>query len=251
MRKIYLGAVIALLTLCTSCQFSENIYINEDGTGRVSFNMDGAELMEKLGEQMAKSDEKRVDSTISFKDLFKDQQDSISKLSQAEQDKLKKLEAFKMHMVVDAEKKEMNMDMYSDFKSVSELQDMFATMNTAGDIDKSNNPNSKAAANPMASLGSEGSSTTNYSYNGNIFKREVVVLDEEKLAAVKDSLGQAEMMFASSEYTLNYHFPRKIKSVSLDNAKISEDGKSFSVSVNFLQYIQDPESLNLEVELEK
>lgn len=251
MKKIYLGAVIAFLTLFTSCQFSENIYINEDGTGKVSFNMDGSELMDMMGEEMAKGNEKRIDSTISFKDLFKDQKDSIAKLPQAQQDKLKKLEAFQMHMVMDAEKKKMGMDMFADFKNVNELQDMFSAMNTAGDIDKNKNPNSQAGSNPMSALGAEGVSSTNYSYNGNMFKREVVVLDKEKLASVKDSLGQAKMMFASSDYTLNYHFPKKIKSVSLENAKISEDGKSFSVTVNFMQYIENPESLNVEVELEK
>ncbi|WP_298426471.1 hypothetical protein [uncultured Kordia sp.] len=252
MKKIYLGAVIAFLTLFTSCQFSENIYINDDGTGKVSFNMDGAELMDIMGEEMMKSnDGKRIDSIISFKDLFKDQQDSISKLSQAEQDKLKNLEAFQMHMVMDAEKKKMGMDMFANFNSVSELQDMFSAMNAAGKVDKNKNPNSQAAANPMSALGSEGVTETNYSFKGNVFKREVVVLDKAKLAAVKDSLGQAKMMFASSGYTLNYHFPKKIKSVSLEGATINEDGKSFTLEVNFLQYITNPEMLNVEVELEK
>lgn len=251
MKKFYLGAVIAFLTLFTSCQFSENIYINEDGTGKVSFNMDGSELMDMMGEEMAKGNEKNIDSTISFKDLFRDQKDSIAKLPQAEQDKLKQLEAFQMHMVMNAEKKKMGMDMFADFKNVSELQDMFSAMNAAGNIDKNKNPNSQAGSNPMSALGSEGVSSTNYSYKGNMFKREVVVLDKEKLASVKDSLGQAKMLFASSNYTLNYHFPKKIKSVSLENAKINEDGKSFSVTVNFMQYIENPESLNVEVELEK
>ncbi|WP_430411870.1 hypothetical protein [Kordia sp.] len=251
MKKIYLGFVIALLAICTSCQFSENIYINEDGTGKVSFNMDGSELMEMMGEEMAKSnDSKTIDSTISFKELLKGQEDSISKLPKADQEKLRQLEDFKMHMVMDAEKKKMNMDMFADFKTVNELQDMFSAMNKAGKMDKRNNQDTQANSNPMAALGSDGVSEVKYSYNGNMFKRKTVIIDKAKLLSLKDSLGQAKMMFAASDYTLNYHFPRKIKSVSLENAKINEDGKSFTVAVNFMEYITNPELLNVEVELE-
>ena len=87
-----------MLTFFTSCQFSENIYIDEDGTGKMSFTMDGSELMEMMGDEMSKGKEESIDSIISFKELFKEKADSISKLPQAEQDKIKQLENFKMHM---------------------------------------------------------------------------------------------------------------------------------------------------------
>ena len=86
MRKIYLGVVFALLAFCTSCQFSENIYINEDGTGKITFNMDGSELMDMMGEQMAKENGERIDSIISFKELMKTAKDSVAKLSAEEQE---------------------------------------------------------------------------------------------------------------------------------------------------------------------
>jgi len=100
-------------------------------------------------------------------------------------------------------------------------------------------------------MGSSGATKVDYSLKNNVFKRTVTILDKEKVAAMKDSLGQAQMMFASSGFKLNYHFPRKIKSVSLENATISEDGKSFTAEVNFMQYLTNPELLNVEVELEK
>ena len=236
-----------MLTFFTSCQFSENIYIDEDGTGKMSFTMDGSELMEMMGDEMSKGKEESIDSIISFKELFKEKADSISKLPQAEQDKIKQLENFKMHMVMDTEEKKMSFDMFTNFKNVGELQDMFAAMNTAGSLDK----NGATKSNPLASMGSSGATKVDYSLKNNVFKRTVTILDKEKVAAMKDSLGQAQMMFASSGFKLNYHFPRKIKSVSLENATISEDGKSFTAEVNFMQYLTNPELLNVEVELEK
>jgi hypothetical protein len=252
MKKNYLGLLVAFIALFTSCQFSENIYINEDGTGKISFNMDGTELMDMMGDEMAKGKNNEViDSIISFKELFKGQQDSISKLPKDQQEKLKKLESFQMRMLMNAKEKQMNMEIFSDFASVNELQDMFGAMNKASSMDKNANSKSKLGSNPMAALGNEGVSETKYSFENNTFKRTVIVLDKERLASMKDSLGQAKMMFAASGYKLNYHFPRKIKSVSMDGATISEDGKSFTVEVNFMQYITNPEALNLEVELEK
>ena len=236
-----------MLTFFTSCQFSENIYIDEDGTGKMSFTMDGSELMEMMGDEMSKGKEESIDSIISFKELFKEKADSISKLPQAEQDKIKQLENFKMHMVMDTKEKKMSFDMFTNFKNVGELQDMFAAMNTAGSLDK----NGATKSNPLASMGSSGATKVDYSLKNNVFKRTVTILDKEKVAAMKDSLGQAQMMFASSGFKLNYHFPRKIKSVSLENATISEDGKSFTAEVNFMQYLTNPELLNVEVELEK
>lgn len=252
MKKIYLVLCVAFATIFTSCHFSENIYINEDGTGRVSFNMDASQLMDMMGDEIAKDDDKKdVDSIVSFKELFDADRDSISKLSKDEQAKLKKLEAFKMHMVMNAADKKMNFDLFADFKNVNELQDMFATMNTVGSMDKKNNPQSGASANPMASVGSEGVSKTNYTYKNNVFKRSVVILDKVKMDSINDNMGQAKMMFSASNYTLNYHFPRKIKSVSHENATISEDGKSVTAEISFMEYLKDPTILNMEVELEK
>lgn len=250
MKKIYLGLIVAFVALFTSCQFTENIYINEDGTGKVSFKMDGSELMDMMGDEMANGDDKEeaIDSIMSFKDMFDAERDSISQLSKAEQAKLKKLEPFKMHMVMNVAEKKMNFDIFADFKNVNELQDMFAAMNTAGSMDKSSD--SKAEANPMSALGSDDVTTTSYSFKNNVFKRSVDIIDQTKIDSIQQNLGQAKMMFAASNYTLKYHFPRKIKSVSLENATISEDGKSFTAEINFMEYLANPKSLDVKVELE-
>ncbi|WP_420574844.1 hypothetical protein [Kordia sp.] len=248
MRKIYLGLLVAFVTLFTSCQFTENIYINEDGSGKVSFNMDGAELMDMMGDEMSKGEEVAIDSVMSFKEMFAAERDSISKLSAEQQAELKSLEPFSMHMVMNSGEKKMNMDIFADFESVDELQDMFKAMNAAGKMDKSRK---SQAGNPLSSLGSDGTTTTNYSFKNNVFKRTVAIVDQAKMDSLQQNLGQAKMMFAASNYTLKYHFPRKIKSVSLENAVISEDGKSFTAELNFMEYIQNPKMLDVEVELEK
>ena len=83
-----------------------------------------------------------------------------------------------------------------------------------------------------------------------MFKRTVKVLDKEIQKQIIDSLGQGVMMFANSKYKLNYHFPRKVKSVSNDKALFSADGKTVILEFELMEYIADPEIMNLEIVLE-
>lgn len=237
-----------LFTTLFGCQFSENIYINADGSGKMEFTFDGSLLMQMAGDQMGGTQEKAIDSTFSFKELFHTMRDSISKLPEEEQQKLKRLEPFSMHMVMNPETSEMRYDLFTDFNKVSELQDMFKAMKSFGDI--SGNAHASEANNPLAALGGDESTSLDYNYDGKIFKRTAKIIDREAYKQVTDSLEQMTMMFASSTYKLNYHFPKRIKSVSNDNAMFSDDRKSFTIEFGFMDYMTDPEALNLEVVLE-
>src|SRR5690606_32899681 len=104
-----------LITTVFSCQFSENIYINDDGSGKMEFTFDGSLLIQMAGEQMGETQEKTIDSTFSFKELFNSMRDSISKLPAEEQQKLKRLEPFNMHMVMNPETSEMRYDLFTNF----------------------------------------------------------------------------------------------------------------------------------------
>ncbi len=251
MNKFSLFVLSLILVFFTSCQFSENIYINEDGSGKMEFSFDGSELMQMAGDKMSEgSEEKEIDSTFSFKDIFEEKRDSISKLSKEEQSKLKALEDFSMHMLMSAENKKMKMELFTDFKDANELRDMFTALNSASNLQgkgtsKLNDPN-----NPFSSMATGGNTDLKYSYNNGVFKRTVKVKDAELQKQVTDSLGPAAMMFANSKYKLNYHFPRKIKSVSKEGALFSEDRKSVTVEYGLIEYMKDPEVMNLEVVLE-
>lgn len=243
-------ALFFLAISFVSCQFSENIYINEDGSGKMSLVFDGTQLMKMAGDKMAEDNEKAIDSTFSFKEFLAEKKDSISKLTEEEQAKLKSLEPFNMHMVMNPETSEMKFDMFTNFKSVNELQDMFKAMNNFSNLKgkggaKANDPN-----NPFSAFGDGGASNLKYEYDGKTFKRVAKITDKETYEKLSDSLGQMAAMMGSSKYKLNYHFPKPIKSVSNESAMFSADRKSFTVEFDFMDYIMDPEALNLEVVLE-
>ncbi|PNW29832.1 hypothetical protein [Formosa algae] len=246
MKKIYVLTVCLLLLILSSCEFSETIHINENGAGTMSFSFDGSQLMQMGGESMG-TDEKVLDSTVVFKDFLEAKKDSIATLPKDEQERLKALENFKMHMLMDPKTQKMVIDINTDFENVEELEDMFKVLNKANELKETNEAQQTS---PLAKMGATESSEVSYTYKDNVFKRIVTVVNPELLESTKDSLADAEMILAASTYTLNYHFPKKIKSVSLENAMFSADHKSFSAELSFKEYMTNPESLNVEVILE-
>ena len=238
--------VLSLAMVCfTSCQFSENIYINEDGSGTMEFAFDASELMVMAGDEMAKEGEQSIDSVMSFKELFDEKRDSISKLPKEKQEQLKALEPFKLHMVMNTEKQQMKFDLSTEFKNVNELQDMFETMSKLQELED----NGTANANPFSGMDQNNTKLV-YNMAGNTFTRTATIINKELHQKAVDSLQNMSMMFASSKYKLNYHFPRKIKSVSNENAMFSNDRKSFTLEFGFMEYATNPEALNITVILE-
>lgn len=254
MKHFFTLAVCICAMLLTSCQFSENIYINEDGSGKMEFTLDGSEMMQMISQMgdgtTAEGMDKAMDSTIVFKEFIKAKKDSIAKLSAEDQEKIKSLEDFTMHVKTNPETNEMLFDLTRDFKSADELQDMFKAMNNFSNLQGQDGSPTNSANSPFASLGENGSTDVNYAFDGTTFKRSAKIIDKELHQQTVDSLGQAEMMFGSSKYKINYHFPRAVKSFSKEGAMYSEDRKTVTFEVGFLEVLKDPELLNLEVVLE-
>ncbi|NAS31586.1 hypothetical protein GTQ40_11430 [Flavobacteriaceae bacterium R38] len=245
MRKLSFLITMISIAFLSSCNFTEELHIKENGSGRISIHFDGSELMKLAGDKINTGGEEVVDSIISFKELLEEKKDSIANLSLEEQERLKKLEKFTMHMVVNESTGDMKMDFYTDFDKVSELSDVFSAFQNAGTL------NAKGEAAPSSPL-SAGTDATEVSYSmeKGVFKRIGKITNQELLEKNVDSLGSMEMFLSSSTYTLKYHFPKKIKNVSVKGALFSDDRKTIIFKVPFMDYYKDPEALNIEVELE-
>lgn len=239
-----------LIATLTSCTFTENITINENGTGKFSVDMDGSALMEmagdQIGSQMGADAKKDIDSTFTFKQLFEEKKDSIAKLSPEAQKDLKKLENFVVSTKMSSEKKQFLMNFATDFKNVNELQDILQTISALQKLEGSAN------ASPLGSGFGNNNSKLSYTYDGKKFTRKAVI-DKQKLAEIKkdSTADMSKMMFASSNYIVKYNFPKKIKKVSNPNALFSDDRKSITIQYSFTDYMENPDKLNFDVEFEK
>lgn len=244
MFKFRFWSILIVLTLLSACNFTEEIYLKDNGSGKISISFDGSEMMDMAGEEMIKGEEKVIDSVISFKSFLEEKKDSIATLSIEEQAKLKKLEPFNLHMVMNPETKVMKFDMYSEFDHIAEVGDAFNAFQDASSF----GPGPKNQA-PPAGMGNQ-STKVDYSFKSNTFKRTARIIDSVLQQQSLDSLAGAEMFLSSSTYKLKYHFPRRVKSSSAEAATFSADGKTLFYEVSFLSYMKNPDTLNIEVELE-
>ncbi|GAA3519761.1 hypothetical protein GCM10022393_37450 [Aquimarina addita] len=253
MKKAYLYIqTFLVITLLIGCQFSEELNLNEDGTGKITFNFDGSELMQMGGDKITEGREEIIDTLVVFKEFLEENKDSILSLPIEQQEKLKKLENFEMHMVMNPETKEMKFDLYQDFQNVNELSDLLNNFKTAsGAVHPKKDASAAGMVSPLSDTADEEPTKVVYSFKNNKFSRITEILDEEKLKQNVDSMASMEMFLASSKYKLKYNFPRKIKKISSDKAMFSLDGKSFTLEVGFMQFMNNPKLLDVEVELEE
>lgn len=237
--------VIGILTLFIACNFTEEIHFNKDGSGKMNIGFDGSEMLQVIPESDSLSKDEVIDSTLVFRDFLREKKDSIAQLPLEEQEKLKKLEPFSMHMIVDTPKGIMNFELFSEFKNVSEVNDAFNTFQNASSMGPS------AADQSMPKNEVDETTEVEYSFKGDKFVRKTAIKDMELFKKSLDSLQSAEMFLGGSTYTFKYHFPKRIKSTNVEEATFSMDGKTMIYEVNFLEMMKDPESIYIEVELEK
>jgi hypothetical protein len=273
MKKIKLMAFLGFVISLTSCSITEKMIIKEDGTGKFSYEIDGSKMMSMMGSAMkdeGSSKKKKktnkdsvakkvIDSTFTFKELYADKQDSIAKLPLAEQEKIKKMEKFSMHMLMDEEKGIMNYTMFTDFASVKELQDVMSPVETMKNVSPAGK---QAGGMGMASDELQDNSSTSFFYDGKKFRKIVSlkekvkeeVLDNEE-ATEEDELATSmkeslDMFYTQSNFRVVYEFPKAVKKVSIDNALYSEDRKTITIEYPLKDYMENPASLNFEVEFQ-
>ncbi len=245
MKLVRVFSTVLIAVFFVACNFTEEIHFNQDGTGKMNIGFDGGEMLQMLPSSDSTQLEEVIDSTIVFKDLIRENKDSIAQLSPKQQAELKKLEPFSLHMMMDAEKGIMNFDMFTDFKDVSEVNDAFNAFQSASSVGPT------AGSKPMPKNSANEATEVSYSFKKDKFRREAVIKDKELFQQSIDSLETAEMFLSSSTYTFKYHFPKRVKSTNVEEATFSMDGKTMVYEVNFLDMLKDPESIMIEVELEK
>lgn len=259
--------VLFLLAISvTSCVVKESLVFNADKSGKLNYTFDLNKLAQMGGgKSKGKKGKEVVDSIFTFKDLYKDKQDSIAKLPFEEQHKIKQLEKFNLHLVMNEEKGVFLYEMYTDFQSPSELEELFSPINAASSL----NPEGSAAISAKDTPKNDG--VTQYTFDGKKFTKFVKVQSKDELnQEIKNRLKEEgatdeevedaselskqmtetfEKLYQESSYETTITFPKKIKKVNVKNAVISKDGKSVTIPYSMEDYMKST-NLNFEVELE-
>lgn len=244
LKKVSL--LVCLTLVLSSCQFTETLVLNEDGSGRMNIEMNMNELM-AFGGNEADSIVSKIDTIISMKQFLAEKKDSISQLPKEEQASLKRMENYNIHMIMDSETKEMLFNIYTDFTNIEEANDLMMGLDKTSSL--------MPGVNNASSVEGE-ESTDNvmgvaYSYKKGKFSRDAFIKDKVRHQQQVDSMKNTESFMSSMVYKLKYTFPRKIVKSSIEDATFSLDGKTIEVERSFVDYFKNPDILDLELEFEK
>ena len=237
------SCLFILLSL-VSCQVIETIEINEDGSGKIEVvKLRDEQSYMQLAKENYSKEEKFEDTTYIFKGFITKYVETFSKLTPVEKTVFQKFEKVKVHIKKSSYEKEFRTTITQNFNKIEEVPDVYKTEEYADDLEHN-----------YALSAEKHYYQVSYTFDGSLFKRIVKITDSAELKKHQDRISEMKTQLSNFKinqpFTLNYHFPRKIKSVSNTNAKISADKKSLELQFLILDCLQNPESTHLEVVLE-
>jgi hypothetical protein len=277
MKQIKLLIAFLFILSLSSCTITEKMIVNENGSGKFAYEIDASKMISMVG-SIVKEDQKKtkkkkkrkneidreskdIDSTFTFKEMFASKKDSIATLPLEEQEKIKKMENFSVHIVMNEEKGILNYTMFTDFNSIQELQDVMSPINSM----KSLNPSGSSAMGSSSGIPDDDSSTK-FFYDGKKFSKIVSKIEKKKEETPKEEASKdydsseeevaknmkqsLNMFYDQSNFKVVYQFPKAVKKVSISNALYSEDRKTITIEYPLKEYMESPQKLNFEIEFE-
>ena len=238
MKNIFLIIGIVLISL-TSCQITEKIYLEEDGSGKYNMEIDMSGMMKSLGDMGGKEEIDSTyvakDSIINFSDMLIEHKDSIAKLPKEKQEQLQKMKDVQMIIHEDKSKNELSLSIIGVFKNTEELNNLQNILN-ATQSDEKQIPSKY---------------DIKYAFKKDEFSRKSSKkeLTEEQLTKFDESMKGFEMFLSGTTYKLEYHFPKVIKNTTLKDAKFSEDKKTLYIEKSINDWMNNPSVFDFEVKL--
>ena len=227
-----------------SCQVTETIHLHTDGSGSILLEMlrDEQSYQFIAGENYSKEEEYQ-DTTYVFQDYAQKYGETFAKLTPFEKSVYEKHFPVEVKIKKSSYEKEFRTQLSQQFKTISDVADLFKTENYADNIQ-----------NNYALSAEEHYYSVAFSFDGTRFHRIVKITDpvelkkqQDELATVKERISKFPL---KQSFELKYYFPKPIQSVSNTKAVISADKKSLVVTFSLVEVVTNPESTNLEVILQ-
>lgn len=236
---------ICILFIAVSCQVTERIDLNADGSGNIEvMDLRDENSYMQLVQGNYSKEEIYKDTTYVVADYLKKYKETFDRTAPADQQVYLKYSNVKVHKKKSSMEKEFRTTVSQNFKNASEIADLYKTEDYADNI-----------KNNYALSAEEHYYKVGYTYKANHFNRIVAITDSVHFKKRFDKIELLKARYKGlslvQTYELQYSFPNKIKSVSNPNAKISADKKSLSLQFLLTDCMQNPLSTNLEVILEE
>jgi len=241
MKRIFF---LLLILLTGSCQVTETLRLNPDGSGTIEVTelRDEHSYMQLAKEEYSKEDIFK-DTTYVFTDYFKKYAETFARTPKEDQEVYLKYSNVKVNIKKSSYEKEFRTTVSQSFNKETDIADLYKAEDYADNIKKN-----------YALTAEEHYYKVNYTFENNHFNRTVKITDSIQLKKEFDQIEKIKTHYKGyklvQSYVLDYHFSRKIQSVSNPLAKISGDRKSLTLQFLLTDCKQNPEITNLEVVLE-
>jgi hypothetical protein len=241
MKKILFAFSIIIFH---SCQVTETIHLNSDGSGSILVEeMRDEQSYQLLAGENYSKEEKYEDTTYVFQDYAKKYEENFSRLTPFEKSVYQKHFPVKVKIKKSSYEKEFRTQLSQQFKSIVEVADLYKTEDYADNIQ-----------NNYALSAEKHYYSVVFLFDGNCFKRIVAITNPEELKKQQEELAKIKERIATfplkQSFELRYYFPKPIQSVSNTKAVISVDKKSLVLTFSLIEVVVNPELTNLEVFLE-
>ncbi len=232
------------IIFATSCQFSETIRIEADGSGTIQTNsLRDEQSYLKLVLGNYNNEEIFQDTTYVVKDFINKHAETFNRISDADKAVFRKYTNVQVHIKNSSYEKEFRTTITQKFATPNDIADLYKTTEYVSDI-----------RNNYALSAEEHYYKVNYFFDGKVFNRKVVITDDAELKkqvaridTLKTRYGKLDLL---QSYRLEYHFPKRIKSFSNPNAIVELDQKTLVLDFFISDCLQNPKSTDLEVILE-
>jgi len=235
------------LLFISSCEITERVYIEENGDVSYATHVDLSQLM-KMMPQEQKSEDLPIDTIYTVDELAKTDSELKQSMGKGLEDEEERelMKDFSFHVKLDETTGFMNM-----FLEKKSLKEFNGFMNTFAkkltQINQKRQEENKSLPDSLQKPDIEIPifSMPKLSYNGKTFERkgEFRELPKESTSQTMDAQGLDDLI----QFNLEYHFPKRVKSVSDENAKLSADGKTVYLSKPMKLVMKDPNAYDFEV----
>ncbi len=247
MKKLIL--LFAVMVFIVSCQITERFYLQESGAVKYETELNFSEMMGFVYDEASKDSLRQIgefpiDTLINFADLENFDQLNTDTISDAEREFMKSMDKTKVRIIMNDTEGKMVIGVEEN--DVESFNAYLKKLNQS--LAKLEKDDPKAAAE----IGQSGMlKSLEIKFDGNSFQR----ISDNQMGGLFDEMNDStaeatKQMMNMFQYKMEYHFPKRVKHSTLENATFSLDGKTMTVDVPMSELIDNPEKYNFTVELE-
>ena len=270
MNRIWTLVFVVIVLSFSSCTVTESIVFNEDNSGEFLVSYDMGQVMSQMGDMFnegGSDDEdaekektgKVMDTMMVFSEIMETYKDSVAALPEEKRLAMEAVKDMYMKMHMDEDNGVFDFGIGMDFKSIDDLKNIQEKMRKVQSLNAQNDQVGAMKDNsPMGKFMGNDNNNVEYQYTDKGFARVTSLVlpegaDMSELEQMFDENDESNKQFMAyfeeAYYNVKLTFPKRVKSTSIEGAEISEDGKTVTYKSNWIDYLKNPMSLDVKVEL--